>query len=249
MSHQGRSGCRLMIMIVLVGASGCSAVRNEHQAMNQAIRAHHAWRSFDTGVFISSHSADYALGWKSGYRSVMAGGDGRPPVIPPKRYWDPQFFRQSDPQGQSEWHQGFLCGAANALKKPAQHFVRPLRTQCHIPQPQAIPHPSEPYVYEPPSSVPYEAAAPLPENTANQQLTIEPLATKPLATEPLTTRPLIDHPRTGHSIQQDTQPMAEELEFNSRPPTTIPLVPKLSPLPPLIVSPAYKLPSEIGDAQ
>ena len=80
----------------------------------------------DTGLFISKFSSDYASGWKAGYRSVLTGGDGRVPVLPPRKYWDSPMFRRHDPGAKQDWCNGFQGGAKAAASQPSLHYVQPL---------------------------------------------------------------------------------------------------------------------------
>lgn len=230
MTYRGRSDCRLMLIVVLIGACGCSAVRNEHYAIKQTLRAHQAWRSFDTGVVVSIHSIDYASGWKSGFYSVLTGGDGRPPVLPPRRYWDPPFLCHPDPQGLREWRAGFQCGAATALKEPSQHFVRSLAVPCQHHQTTVFHHSLNPPV---PVSVPILDA----NHGEKSSLSGEP-PTLPLG---------------GHSFPYDVElsgkPPEAPTDQKFSPPVSIRLIPEISPLPSRDFPPALRLNSGIGDGQ
>ena len=68
-------------------------------------------------------TCDYREGWKKGYYDVLTGGDGRPPVVPPKKYWKPPVFTQHDPSRQDEWYTGYQDGASCAKSQPDFHYV------------------------------------------------------------------------------------------------------------------------------
>jgi len=55
-------------------------------------------------------------GFKAGYMDVAGGGEGCPPVLPPREYWS---WRYQSPEGQAKtaaWFEGYPVGAAAAEK-------------------------------------------------------------------------------------------------------------------------------------
>lgn len=122
--------CRLYLFASMILSCGCALTSDARYEFTQTMRARSAWRDFDKGLLFSSHSGDYALGWKAGFRSVLVGGDGRPPVVPPRRYWDPTIFRGCNISKQQDWMQGFAAGAVAARRHSGQHYIRPFFSAC-----------------------------------------------------------------------------------------------------------------------
>jgi len=56
----------------------------------------------------------YREGWTEGYREVLAGGAGEPPVVPPERFWSPKARHSQSAQELASWRGGFIDGAATA---------------------------------------------------------------------------------------------------------------------------------------
>ena len=119
-------GYRLILSAGLMLVCGCASFRDQQYELAQSFRTHRAWMGVDTGLLFSPYSADYASGWKSGYRSVLTGGDGRAPVLPPRKYWDPPLFLCPDLSARQDWFNGFRCGANAAASERSLHYVQPL---------------------------------------------------------------------------------------------------------------------------
>jgi len=102
--------------------SGCTAISDCKYEMGQKIRTGQAWHEFD-GCNDQCFTSDYRDGWKTGYYDVLTGGDGRPPVVPPKKYWKPPVFTEHDPSRQNDWFVGYQDGASCAKAQPDFHYV------------------------------------------------------------------------------------------------------------------------------
>lgn len=107
---------------LFLSLSGCTALSDCKYEMGQKIRTSQAWHEFD-GCNQQCFTCDYREGWKKGYYDVLTGGDGRPPVVPPKKYWKPPVFTQHDPSRQDEWYTGYQDGASCAKSQPDFHYV------------------------------------------------------------------------------------------------------------------------------
>lgn len=101
---------------------GCTSLADCKYELRQKIRTSQAWHEFD-GCNDQCFTCDYHDGWKKGYYDVLTGGDGRPPVVPPKRYWKPPVFAEHDPTRQNDWYTGYQDGAACAKTQPDFHYV------------------------------------------------------------------------------------------------------------------------------
>lgn len=109
---------------------GCTTFSDCKYEVSQRIRTSRAWHEFD-GCNSESFTCDYSSGWKAGYYDVITGGDGRPPVVAPKKYWQPPVFFEHDPRGRDEWYTGFQDGARCARCEPDHHFVPTFMPDCH----------------------------------------------------------------------------------------------------------------------
>lgn len=113
---------RWRLVALFLTLSGCTALSDCKYELGQKIRTGQAWHEFD-GCNKQCFTGDYRDGWKRGYYDVLTGGDGRPPVVPPKKYWKPPVFTEHDPSRQNEWYTGYQDGAACAKSQPDFHFV------------------------------------------------------------------------------------------------------------------------------
>lgn len=121
---------RLIVLVSTILTSGCATVLDCRYQLGLTLRTQRAWSKFDSGhLLISDYSSDYGDGWKEGYCSVLAGGNGLPPVIPPRRYWDPSPLSLHVPGGQQDWLQGFLSGATRARQQSRHHNPQPFLWQ------------------------------------------------------------------------------------------------------------------------
>lgn len=107
---------------LFLSLSGCTALSDCKYEVGQKIRTSQAWHEFD-GCNEQCFTCDYRDGWKRGYYDVLTGGDGRPPVVPPKKYWKPPVFTEHDPSRQDDWYTGYQDGASCAKSQPDFHYV------------------------------------------------------------------------------------------------------------------------------
>ena len=82
------------LFALFFGLSGCTALSDCKYETGQKIRTSQAWHEFD-GCNQQCFTSDYRDGWRKGYYDILTGGDGRPPVVPPKKYWKPPVARTS----------------------------------------------------------------------------------------------------------------------------------------------------------
>lgn len=115
-----RGGWRSFALFLTL--SGCTSLSDCKYEMGQKIRTGQAWHEFD-GCNEQCFTCDYRDGWKQGYYDVLTGGDGRPPVVPPKKYWKPPVFTEHDPSRQNDWYTGYQDGASCAKTQPDFHYV------------------------------------------------------------------------------------------------------------------------------
>jgi hypothetical protein len=96
--------------------AGCAELQDQHFRTCNRIRSQQAWNAcvplYDK---LFEVSPDYRKGWKAGYYDVLTGGGGKPPAVPPSRYFCPYY---QTPDGRMEieyWYFGFHKGATAAL--------------------------------------------------------------------------------------------------------------------------------------
>ncbi|HWL10678.1 MAG TPA: hypothetical protein VNQ76_19885 [Planctomicrobium sp.] len=164
--------------LAFVPLAGCATFQDVHYEHSQKLRTecaywHFKWTSDE------AMTSDYKKGWKAGYMDVLTGGDGEPPVIPPRCYWGPGQITKHCDQKRQEWYVGFQDGAMMASLEPQTHYIKtwtPPAT-AHVgyydeEDPTQAPPQSPPAV--PPSEAPkdkshWESAAPqrLPQSNPN----------------------------------------------------------------------------------
>jgi hypothetical protein len=77
--------------------------------------AEEAWAQFESALPDACYSDDFADGFKAGFADFLwAGGNGDPPVVPPRQYWKPQYESPQGQQMMQDWFRGFRHGAAVA---------------------------------------------------------------------------------------------------------------------------------------
>jgi hypothetical protein len=102
---------------------GCTAISDCKYECSQKIRTCQAWHQFD-GCNDECFTGDYRSGWKAGYYAVLTGDSGCPPLIAPKRYWNPPVFCEHDPNRRNDWYCGYQDGVACARCEPDHHYLQ-----------------------------------------------------------------------------------------------------------------------------
>ncbi len=129
MSSQILKNCYVLIVASMIASlTGCAAFQNCKYELHQRAFTTMAWSDFDANKkfrVVSSHTADFKRGWKAGFYSVITGGECRPPVVPPKKYWEPPLLFSCNECGCKEWYAGFKCGANVARHQPDYHYIKP----------------------------------------------------------------------------------------------------------------------------
>ena len=122
-----RKSCNAVALFSLL--SGCTTLTDCKYELGQKVRTKQAWHEFD-GCNDRCFTLDYSCGWKQGYYDVLTGGDGRPPVVPPKKYWKPPVFTEHDPSRVNDWYTGYQDGAGCAKCQPDHHYVPTFLPGC-----------------------------------------------------------------------------------------------------------------------
>lgn len=86
--------------------------------------AKEAWERIEKENPSQTFSPDYADGFKFAFADYLyAGGDGTPPVLPPRSYWKPKYETPVGVQAINEWYAGFRHGAAAAHASGYRTYV------------------------------------------------------------------------------------------------------------------------------
>lgn len=102
---------------------------------------------------------DYEHGFKDGFLDYLeGGGNGEPPTLPPKRYWQSCYQTPQGRQAVQDWFSGFRHGAAVAREDGYRDLVT-LPCSVHRPRPG-------PNGTPPPQPAPEELPAPRPVTAA-----------------------------------------------------------------------------------
>ena len=81
----------------------------------EAVRANEDCRGFPK---------DYAEGFKDGFVDYLQfGGSGRPPFVPPKRYWGPRYRTPAGYRAIEDWYAGFRYGVEAAHHSGYRQWV------------------------------------------------------------------------------------------------------------------------------
>ncbi len=118
--------------LVIVCGSGCSMFTSIHDyiAYNDAsndfvlgwrneVWARQSWHENKACVGDREYLKDFGKGYRAGYADVASGGNGCPPVLPPRCYW---AWHYQTPEGQAKvaaWFAGYPHGAATAERDNA----------------------------------------------------------------------------------------------------------------------------------
>lgn len=125
-----RCRCATQVFVLLVAAlilssSGCSALRGVRDYVHyndmmddfavgwrNHVWANQAWNE-RKHIFVDEPQLfDFGEGFRAGYSAVASGGNGCPPPLPPRKYWN---WKYSSPEGQAKtaaWFAGYPYGAA-----------------------------------------------------------------------------------------------------------------------------------------
>jgi hypothetical protein len=128
--------------------------------------AEEAWACFQQALPDCSYSEAFADGFKAGFADYLyAGGNGEPPLVPPRPYWKPNYESPEGHQMMQDWFRGYRHGAAVArdsgyretvvipasaslprfkLPEPSNVRVKPMPPADEpLPEPKQLPPPKE----------------------------------------------------------------------------------------------------------
>ena len=135
---------------------------------------------------------DYAQGWTQGYESILRGGNGEPPLIPPTEYMDPFSRRPSQADRVNVWRDGFIAGVAVAHERGVSGYAR---LPGGLPRdPASLQSPfycRDTVEFSSPPSTRTVLPSPLPAVLKDE--TNDAKKSKPLGSEPSTSKPMDKH--------------------------------------------------------
>lgn len=111
---------------------------------------------------------DFECGFRTAYRDVALGGDGRVPAVPPKKFWQAASRTEEGHARADAWFRGYECGAEHALNDGQQPYRRIATPDDvgpgyeRLPSEYASPRYSEPLMEPAPAMHPTPSASPGP---------------------------------------------------------------------------------------
>lgn len=130
---QRRGGARPLVALlacVLVGQTGCAVWQQARTTLisepsayswkwdrKRSLKAYRrwadeAWLAERRGCPGAANDADYALGFRDGFVDyIYAGGNGEPPPVPPRQYWNVALRGAEGKAAASQWFAGYRHGA------------------------------------------------------------------------------------------------------------------------------------------
>ncbi len=116
----------------LASLTGCSVARTVNHALALQVAYHEPTDSFFVRVrhcFMAREALEkfenlnsclelsphFKKGFRAGFHDVLHGGDGKPPVLPPPKYWTVHYRNPSGHKAIEDWFAGFKAGAQWAI--------------------------------------------------------------------------------------------------------------------------------------
>ena len=118
-----------LLLSSICAGSGCATVRSlqDEVAYNDqldrwmtgvtsCLHAHQAWYVRKGEHADEPRLMDFGAGFRQGYIAVARGGDGCPPTLPPRRYWNYRFERPEGQRRIAAWFTGYPYGVLAAAE-------------------------------------------------------------------------------------------------------------------------------------
>lgn len=152
--------------LLIWGTVGCQTAYDEWDDCSMRLRdslaARSAWNeseSFYEGIPYESH---FAKGFRAGYVHIMKGGNGCPPILPPRCYWGVHYQNAEGSAKVANWFNGFSHGVVVAEQDGVREWTR-------------LPVMLPPTPSTPPPILLYEE--PVPERESNEYVPVGPALT------------------------------------------------------------------------
>lgn len=171
-----RACCFLALAVCTLAGAGCVqfqeyANENIIAARNKKM-AEEAWRSVESAYPIEQpYRRHFKAGFIAGYYDVASGGDGCPPILPPKKYWAACYQSPAGHEKIRLWFNGFSEGVMVAKLDGVNQW-----TEIPISVGNECEYPEEPGEEVPPAG---QAPAPPPAPPAPPAATPTPLEPVP----------------------------------------------------------------------
>lgn len=126
---------------ILGSLAGCAQIEDccdDHMmSCRDQLAASAAWNDVKHCYEGIDYESDFKDGFKAGYESVAAGGNGCLPALPPRKYWKVCYQTAEGRCQANTWFEGFAHGALAADQDGIQELsklpVNPGLIQQHIP--------------------------------------------------------------------------------------------------------------------
>jgi hypothetical protein len=131
-----------LILLAALACSGCTLIEHGshvllidpmHFSPRQSllltkIKNHHEAERICSEVLCElpddSTTPDFQAGFRAGYADFLTyGGDGRPPLLPPRKYWRVRGRSPEGRRAEQDWFAGFAAGAAHAEMSERREFA------------------------------------------------------------------------------------------------------------------------------
>ncbi len=135
LDRRATATCLIAVLLAActLGASGCSVCQHARRTLIQepleysskgdrarSLKAYRQWADEAWSVERRAcpdvaDNADYALGFRDGFVDyIYAGGDGQPPPVPPRKFWNVGWRTPEGDVGAQQWFAGYRHGAQSA---------------------------------------------------------------------------------------------------------------------------------------
>lgn len=114
----------LLVLAIALGASGCAEFQELKIDNRNRYLAKEAWGSLQETYECMNFEKDFGRGFRQGYYDVASGGDGCPPVLPPRRYWSVRYMNMDGRARTEAWFSGFRYGALVAEQDGVGIFMQ-----------------------------------------------------------------------------------------------------------------------------
>lgn len=91
--------------------SGCGALNEYKIDSRNHLLARRAWNCLEDVYRDVEYPYDFGRGFRAGYFNVAGGGNGCPPVLPPRKYWTVNLVNPLGHRRTHAWFEGFKYGA------------------------------------------------------------------------------------------------------------------------------------------
>ncbi|MCH2211186.1 MAG: hypothetical protein MK110_07775 [Fuerstiella sp.] len=112
-----------LLMPAVMSLTGCASLTMKVADIESRVRntyhAQKAWNECSWCYDELDHPFHFSRGFKAGYGSVIEGGNGCQPTLPPRRYWMPRFQSAKGRSKINAWFDGYSHGALAAQQDGA----------------------------------------------------------------------------------------------------------------------------------